>query len=70
VAPLALHSRAADDLTVEVVSATWWTYVFRLEHPDATRWLTVPRQWVQSFLTELHSGRLDDVLTDLVAGRH
>ncbi|GAA3159624.1 hypothetical protein GCM10010531_08790 [Blastococcus jejuensis] len=65
VAPLDLRDRRAGEVAVEVVNATWWTYVLRLEGARV-RWLTVPRTWMGSFLDRLDDGSLDDVLTRLV----
>jgi hypothetical protein len=63
--PLDLRDRRVGDVGVEVVNATWWTYVVRLEGPRQ-RWLTVPRTWVRSFLERLDDGTLDEVLARLV----
>jgi hypothetical protein len=65
VQPLALEPRRAGDVDVEFVHATWWTYVVKLDGPR-TRWLTVPRAWVRSFLDRLDDGSLDDVLAGIV----
>ena len=51
---------------MEVVTATWWTYVLRLDTAHGSRWLTLPGSWIEGFLDALHAGRLDDVLADLV----
>jgi hypothetical protein len=64
-APLDLGPRRAGDVGVEFVSATWWTYVVQLDGPR-TRWLTVPRTWLGSFLDRLDDGSLDDVLRAIV----
>ena len=63
--PLDLRDRHIGDVAVEVVNATWWTYVVRLDGPRQ-RWLTVPRTWVRSFLERLDDGSLDEVLARLV----
>lgn len=65
VVPLDLRDRQVGDVAVEVVTATWWTYVVRLEGARV-RWLTVPRTWMGSFLDRLDDGSLDDVLTRMV----
>ncbi len=64
-APLDLRDRIAGAVRVSTVSATWWTYVLRLDSPGGTRWLTVPRAWLGSFLRELDTGRLDAALAGL-----
>jgi hypothetical protein len=64
-APLDLSARRAGDVGVEFVNATWWTYVVKLDGPR-TRWLTVPRTWLASFLDRLDDGALDDVLAGMV----
>ncbi|WP_029433193.1 hypothetical protein [Blastococcus sp. URHD0036] len=64
--PMDLRPRAAARVRVEVVTATWWTYVVRLDTAHRSRWLTLPGSWIESFLEALHAGRLDDVLADLV----
>ncbi len=66
VAPLDLRPRRAGGVGVEVVSATWWTTVVRLDG-GRTRWLTVPRVWLDSFLERLDDGSLDEVLARLVS---
>jgi hypothetical protein len=63
--PLDLRDRRVGDVGVEIVNATWWTYVVRLEGPRQ-RWLTVPRTWVRSFLDRVDDGSLDEVLSRLV----
>jgi hypothetical protein len=63
--PLDLRDRRVGEVGVEVVNATWWTYVIRLDGPRQ-RWLTVPRTWVRSFLERLDDGTLDEVLGRLV----
>lgn len=65
VVPLDLRDRRSGDVGVQVVNATWWTYVLRLEGPRV-RWLTVPRTWMGSFLDRLDDGTLDDSLAALV----
>jgi hypothetical protein len=40
-------------------------YVVKLDGPR-TRWLTVPRTWLASFLDRLDDGSLDDVLAEIV----
>ncbi|MGY1618513.1 hypothetical protein ACI797_17390 [Geodermatophilus sp. SYSU D00691] len=64
--PLDLGGHRAGDVRTEVVSATWWAYVIRVEGPCGIRWLTLPREWATDFFARLHAGRLDDVLTALV----
>jgi hypothetical protein len=64
-APLDLSARRAGDVGVEFVTATWWTYVVKLDGPRA-RWLTVPRTWLASFLDRLDDGALDEVLAGMV----
>jgi hypothetical protein len=64
--PLDLRNRQVSDVGVEIVRATWWTYVVKLDGPRM-RWLTVPRAWVRSFLDRLDDGSLDDVLARLVS---
>jgi hypothetical protein len=63
--PLDLAPRRAGEVGVEVVNATWWTYVVKLDGLR-TRWLTLPRPWVRSFLDQLDRGALDAVLASLV----
>jgi hypothetical protein len=65
VAPMELRDRVVGDARLAVVSATWWTYVLRLDSPGATRWLTVPGPWIGSLLAEVDAGRLDGVVADL-----
>jgi hypothetical protein len=67
-APLDLRDRVAGAVRVGVVSATWWTYVLRLDGPAASRWLTVPRPWLGSLLDGLDTGRLDGAVADLCQG--
>jgi hypothetical protein len=65
VEPMHLGDRVVGGVRIEVVSATWWAYVLRLDGPAATRWLTVQRPWIAGFLTALDDGRLDAVVADL-----
>jgi hypothetical protein len=66
--PLDLGPRRVGPVDVEVVSATWWTYVLRLSGGARTRWLTVPAPWVRSMLDSLDSGALDDEVLALTCG--
>jgi hypothetical protein len=65
VVPMELSDRIVGGVRVSVVSATWWTYVLRLDGPGASRWLTVPRSWIGGFLAGVDAGRLDGVVADL-----
>jgi hypothetical protein len=60
-----LSPRQAGDVSIEFVTATWWTYVVKVSG-TRDRWLTVPRTWLGSFLDRLDDGSLDEVLPRIV----
>jgi hypothetical protein len=64
VRPLVLDDRRRGPVTVRLEHATWWLYVFRVDCAGHTRWLSVPRPWLASFLTQLDAGVLDGALAD------